>query len=212
MSRVTVWSRRCWIGVARPYRRTGWAGWRMCWEPCPVVLRLPFGERAGLLGDSLFSTSSWSLSLFLSCCSIGGFPSYLLTLPSTIKRIEHDYFRDVCFISTFLNKVSYQQSQTDPFSGIPLRSCLLASAIRAQERWTVYWRRRVGQHWTPIRSLQSHFRIGSLPLIAKMGTGPLCRYRLHLPDLASYHLSLAANAHVGGIHHEVYSRVLQRGL
>jgi hypothetical protein len=45
-----------------------------------------------------------------------------------------------------------------------------------------------------------------------MGTGPLRRYRLHLPDLASYHLSLAANAHVGGIHHEVYSRVLQRGL
>jgi hypothetical protein len=45
-----------------------------------------------------------------------------------------------------------------------------------------------------------------------MGTEPLRRYRLHLPDLASYHLSLAANAHVGGIHHEVYSRVLQRGL
>jgi len=93
MSRVTVWSRRCWRRCgASVYRRTGWAGWRMCWEPCPVVLRLPFGERAGLLGDSLFSTSSWSLSLFLSCSAIGGFPSYLLTLPSTIKRIEHDFF------------------------------------------------------------------------------------------------------------------------
>lgn len=122
-----------WCG-ASVYRRTGWAGWRMSWEPCPVVLRLPFGERAGLLGDSVFSTLSWFLSLPI-LFRYRWFP--ILPLDVAINdQTDRARLVSLTFASSprFLNKVSYQQSQTDPFSGIPLRSRLMASAIRVQER------------------------------------------------------------------------------
>jgi hypothetical protein len=106
----------------------------MSWEPCPVVLRLPFGERAGLLGDSVFSTSSWFLSLPI-LFRYRWFP--ILPLDVAINdQTDRARLVSLTFASSprFLNKVSYQQSQTDPFSGIPLRSRLMASAIRVQER------------------------------------------------------------------------------
>jgi hypothetical protein len=104
-----------WCG-ASVYRRTGWAGWRMSWEPCPVVLRLPFGERAGLLGDSVFSTSSWFLSLPI-LFRYRWFPILPLDVAINDQTDRARLcFLDVCFISTF--------SQQGVLSTKPNRSLL----------------------------------------------------------------------------------------
>jgi hypothetical protein len=86
----------------------------------------------GIVMGFAVSISSWFFPLSYLVPLPDGLPSYLLTLPPTIKQIERDMFHGGCLIFTFSSKVSITNAKglADPFSGIPMRSRLLAAIIR----------------------------------------------------------------------------------